>query len=224
MYEKTEPFDNINIVFLKGEKGDTAYPDDKTVSEALNKYLDEHGSELINPQLITDAINAYIDEHQGIELTNASLGQGYGLCNETSTYEESPAMIVEMANYEDSPGGIVSIYFEDVDVPAESYMNINGQGFYSIYYDNNLISNNVITRGDLASFVFTGNQYHLISIDSGVGFLVGHEETEVTTSVMYEENDDLESKDVQLPVHRLYFSNGESVDLLTKESLEVAND
>ena len=94
--------------------------------------------------------------------SNASLGQGYVTC---STAEETIAKVGTLSSYALTVGGIVSVKFS-YNVPANSTLNINSKGAKAIYYRGVAITSNVIKGGDIATFIYNGSQYHLISIDN----------------------------------------------------------
>jgi len=95
--------------------------------------------------------------------TNASLGQGFGTCD---TAAGTAAKTVALTNYALTTGGIVSVKFTYA-VPANATMNINSKGAKSIFYKGVSITAGVINAGDIATFIYDGTQYHLISLDSG---------------------------------------------------------
>lgn len=93
--------------------------------------------------------------------TNASLGQGYGTC---STAAATTAKVVSLSDYILNIGGIVSVKFTYA-VPANATMNINSKGAKNIYYRGAKIVADIIKAGDVATFIYDGTQYHLLSID-----------------------------------------------------------
>ena len=93
--------------------------------------------------------------------TNASLGQGYGTC---STEAATAAKVVTLSSYSLTTGGIVSISFTNA-VPANATLNINSKGAKSIYYKGKAITANIIKAGDIATFIYDGSHYNLISFD-----------------------------------------------------------
>lgn len=92
---------------------------------------------------------------------NTSLGQGYGTC---STAEATTAKAVSLSGYSLAKGGIVAVKFTYA-VPASATMNINSKGAKAIYYKGAAITAGIIKAGDVATFIYDGSQYHLISID-----------------------------------------------------------
>lgn len=93
--------------------------------------------------------------------SNATLGQGYGTC---STAAATTAKVVTLSSYTLTTGGIVSVKFTYA-VPASATMNINSKGAKSIYYRGSAITAGIINAGDIATFIYNGSQYHLLSID-----------------------------------------------------------
>lgn len=117
--------------------------------------------------------------------SQASLGQGYGTC-ETAT--ETSEKAVTLSSYALAVGGIVSVKFTNA-VSASATMNINGKGAKPIFYKGAAIQANVISAGDIATFIYNGTQYHLIALDdltlSDMGITATKEEiNKLTDSIM----------------------------------------
>ena len=93
--------------------------------------------------------------------TPQSLGIGYGTC---STAESTAAKVATLSGYSLVTNGIVSVKFS-YNVPASATLNINSKGAKAIYYRGAAITANIIRSGDIATFIYNGSQYHLISID-----------------------------------------------------------
>lgn len=91
-----------------------------------------------------------------------TLGFGYGTC---TTAEATAAKVATLASYALVKNGIVAIKFSYA-VPANATLNINNRGAKSIYYRGAKISADVIDKGDIATFVYDGANYQLLSIDS----------------------------------------------------------
>lgn len=112
---------------------------------------------------------------------NALQGFGYGTC---STAAATAAKVVDnIANYKLVDGGIVAIKFTYA-VPANATLSINSRTAGNIYYHGSRITSGIIQAGDIATFVYDGEYYHLISIDrqqSGSG--TGAEIFEVDFSI-----------------------------------------
>ena len=93
--------------------------------------------------------------------SNASLGQGYGTCD---TAAATAAKVVTLSNYALATGGIVSVKFTNA-VPASATMNINSKGAKAIYYKGKAIIDGIICAGEVATFVYDGTRYHLLTVD-----------------------------------------------------------
>lgn len=91
-----------------------------------------------------------------------SLGFGYGTCD---TAAATAAKAVTLSGYDLVNNGIVSVKFT-YDVPASATMNINSKGAKSIYYHGAAITAGIIKAGDIATFMYYNNIYHLIAVDS----------------------------------------------------------
>ena len=93
--------------------------------------------------------------------SNATLGQGYGTC---STAAATAAKDVTLSSYSLSTGGVVSVKFTNA-VPANATMNINSKGAKNIYYRGSKITAGIIEAGDIATFIYDGTQYHVLTVD-----------------------------------------------------------
>lgn len=93
--------------------------------------------------------------------SNVALGQGYATC---STAAATVAKVGTLSSYSLSTGGIVAVKFTYA-VPASATLNINSKGAKAIYYRGAAITADVIKAGDIATFIYNGSQYHLITID-----------------------------------------------------------
>ena len=103
--------------------------------------------------------------HNGIlytkSYTNEKSGQISGTC---STAEATTDKTVSNYSYELTMYGIVAIKFNNA-VPANSTLNINYRGATPMYYRGKAITSNVIKAGDIATFMYNGSQYVLLSVD-----------------------------------------------------------
>ena len=97
--------------------------------------------------------------YEGIT-TNAQIGFGYATCSGAETSTNKTASLY---GYKLTTGGIVSIRFVAA-VPANSTLNINAQGAKNIYHKNALITSGIIKAGDIATFIYNGSNYILISV------------------------------------------------------------
>ena len=92
---------------------------------------------------------------------NVALGQGYATC---STAAATTAKTASLSSYALTTGGIVSVKFT-YDVPENATLSINSKAAKAIYFKGAKIINGVILGGDLATFIYNGSYYHLLSID-----------------------------------------------------------
>ena len=93
--------------------------------------------------------------------SNASLGSGYGTC---TTAAATVAKVVTLSSYSLTTGGIVAVKFSYA-VPAGATLNINSKGAKAIYYRGVAIPAGVINAGDIATLMYNGSQYHVLSVD-----------------------------------------------------------
>lgn len=93
--------------------------------------------------------------------SQASLGQGYGTC---TTAAATAAKVVTLSGYALVINGIVAVKFTYA-VPASATMNINSKGAKPIYYKGAAITAGVIGAGDIATFIYNGSQYILLTVD-----------------------------------------------------------
>lgn len=108
-----------------------------------------------------DGTNWVQDYWYNTTYTNESLGQGCGTCYTTGSTTEK---IVDIYRYTKTTGGVVSVKFT-YSVSNSATMNINSNGAAPIYYRGSAITNDIIKGGDVATFIYDGSRYHLISID-----------------------------------------------------------
>jgi len=87
--------------------------------------------------------------------TNASLGQGYGIC---TTALNTLAKTATLSSYALVVGGIISIKFT-YGVPANATLNVNSKGAKNIFYRGIKIIDDVIKAGDIITFIYDGTQY-----------------------------------------------------------------
>lgn len=114
--------------------------------------------------------------------SNASLGQGYATC---STAAATAAKVASLSSYSLTKGGVVAVKFTYA-VPASATLNVNSKGAKNIYYHGAKITADVILAGDIATFMYDGTQYQLISIDrlsnattSASGFMSSTDKTKL---------------------------------------------
>lgn len=92
---------------------------------------------------------------------NVTLGHGYATC---ATAEATTAKVGTLSSYTLTLGGITAVKFTNA-VPANSTLNINSKGAKNIFFKGAQITANVIKAGDIATFIYDGTQYQLLSID-----------------------------------------------------------
>ena len=91
-----------------------------------------------------------------------SFGIGYATCSTAAT---TPAKVAVFSGYILRKNGIIAVKFTYA-VPANSTLNINSKGAKNIFYRGAKITAGVINAGDIATFVYDGAQYQLISVDA----------------------------------------------------------
>lgn len=117
----------------------------------------------IQGDTIVESVNNLYDKIPAAQ-TLPSLGCGYGTCTTAAT---TTAKVGTLANYVLTTGGIVSIKFTYA-VPANATLNINSKGAKYIYYNGAKITANVIGAGNIATFMYDGTQYHVISVNKEI--------------------------------------------------------
>ena len=88
-------------------------------------------------------------------------GMGYATCD---TATATDAKTVTLTGYALTEGSTISIKFTN-DVNANATLNINSTGAKPIYYNGSAITANIISAGDIATFIYSNNYYYLINID-----------------------------------------------------------
>lgn len=105
---------------------------------------------------------AWLNQDNNTTYNPMTLGFGYGTC---TTAEATAAKVATLASYALVKNGIVSIKFTYA-VPANATLNINKRGAKAIYYRGTKITADVIDKGDIATFVYDGANYQLLTVDS----------------------------------------------------------
>ena len=107
---------------------------------------------------------SYFDE-EILTLNTSSLSSSnstnYGVCATAATTVEKT---VEIEGFELKKGVSVAIKFT-FSVPANATLNISSTGAKNIYYKGTNIVSDIVQAGDLATFMYDGIQYHLLTID-----------------------------------------------------------
>ena len=99
------------------------------------------------------------------KLTNAGMGQGYGVC---TTNKGIYYKTVSLEGYELEVGGIVAVWFADDIWGILSHditLNINNKGDKPIYYQGSPITSGLVHANDIVTMIYDGNYYHVISIN-----------------------------------------------------------
>jgi hypothetical protein len=92
---------------------------------------------------------------------NVALGHGYATC---STAAATAAKVGTLSSYALTVGGIVAVKFTNA-VPANATLNINSKGAKNMFFRGAKITAGVIKAGDIATFIYDGTQYQLLSVD-----------------------------------------------------------
>lgn len=92
---------------------------------------------------------------------NVALGHGYATC---STAAATTAKVGTLSSYALTAGGIVAVKFTNA-VPANATLNINSKGAKNMFFRGAKITAGVIKAGDIATFIYDGTQYQLLSVD-----------------------------------------------------------
>lgn len=152
----TNPTLNVN-----GTGAKSIYRYGSTAPGTLSSKSWEAGSVV---QFMYDGTSWFIVGWLNSEYSNASLGQGYGTC---STAEATAAKVVTLSSYALSNGGFVAVKFT-YGLCASATMNINSKGAKSIFIHGAAVTAATakeVLAGDIATFMYDGTQYHLISVD-----------------------------------------------------------
>lgn len=94
---------------------------------------------------------------------NYSFGNGYATCATAAT---TVAKTATYTYYSLKTGGIVSVKFTYAVTSLNSTLNINSQGAKPMYFNGAKLPASMISAGDIATFIYDGTNYNLISIDS----------------------------------------------------------
>lgn len=94
---------------------------------------------------------------------NYSFGNGYATC---ATAAATVAKTATYTYYSLKTGGIVSVKFTYAVTSSNSTLNINSKGAKPMYFNGAKLPASMISAGDIATFIYDGTNYNLISIDS----------------------------------------------------------
>lgn len=104
------------------------------------------------------------DANNAVDVTNVSLGQGYGTC---STAEATAAKVVTLTNYQLVKDGFVAVKFT-YGLCASATLNINSKGAKSIFIHGAAATATTckeVLAGDIAYFMYDGTQYQFLGTD-----------------------------------------------------------
>ena len=144
-----------------------------------NKHIPSGGSSGQFLGWSADGTAAWVANPNTDTVDPAKLGSGYGTCD---TAAATTAKVGTLTNYVLRIGGHVSVKFTYA-VPASATLNINSAGAKAIYYRGAAITAGVIGAGDIATFVYDGTQYLLLSIDSGEQEMTDQEVTDLLAAL-----------------------------------------
>lgn len=116
--------------------------------------------------LVYDGTGWISDYWNNTTYTNKNLGHDY---IEINKYVNSIHPVIQYEyGYSARRGGVISVKFsEDVSEGAQFYIELSSTAStdFHIYYRGSAITDGIIKAGDIATFMFDGSYYHLISID-----------------------------------------------------------
>lgn len=144
-----------------------------------NKHIPSGGSSGQFLGWSADGTAAWVNNPNTDTVDPAKLGSGYGTCG---TAEATAAKAATLSGYVLRTGGHVSVKFTYA-VPASATLNINSAGAKAIYYRGAAITAGVIGAGDIATFVYDGTQYQLLSVDSGEKEMTDQEVTDLLAAL-----------------------------------------
>lgn len=96
-----------------------------------------------------------------VDITPASLGNGYAVCD---TEETDASKLINIDGFKVTIGGILSVRFINPVTTAGTKLLINDVA-YPVYYRGEEITEGVIGEDDTATFMFDGTNYNMIAID-----------------------------------------------------------
>lgn len=231
IYEDPRPFEEVDISFQSGPKGDPATADEDLLKEDVSDYLTNHPS-LLNSEWIHDNLDEWMDQtsqHFGETdnsiFSNGNLGQGYAEVVSVSSVENR---IVVNASMEDNyvipyyGGGLVLVKFgldSMEQQPAGIYLDINETGALPVLYRGEFIGADYIKPGDIAIFTVgisfnpSGefpNSYILLGTDS-LSHLTKHSQSRpIDVTVPYiNSNGENDQKTISVHSRQLIFSDND---------------
>ena len=99
----------------------------------------------------------------------------YGTCSTASATAAKEATLANKDDWKLATDAMVCIKFAN-DVPANATLNVESSGAKAIYFHGAAITADIIAGGDIATLIYDGTNYNLISLDSGTGgsSIAGH--------------------------------------------------
>ena len=125
----------------------------------------------------TGCWDMYYGYYTNSTYSNATLGQGYGICQ---TPETTLTKTVSIPSYGLAVGGIVAVKFTYA-VPANSALSISSKTARAIYYRGTAITDGIINAGDTGVFIYNDYHYHLLTVDKSAEVATTMTESEMKT-------------------------------------------
>lgn len=129
---------------------------------ATDKLMNHTQGESIITNLSTIATNL-----QSVSaISPAKFGMGYAVCD---TAAGTAAKTANLANYTLTEGALVTVKFTYANTAANATLNLNNTGAKAILYKGAALANNVISAGDICTFIYSTNAYSIVNIDTLTG-------------------------------------------------------
>ena len=101
-------------------------------------------------------------------ISPAKFGMGYAVCD---TAAATAAKTATLANYTLTEGALVTVKFTNGSTSTGATLNLNDTGAKNILYKGQALTSNIISAGDICTFIYSTNAYNIINLDalSGAG-------------------------------------------------------
>lgn len=101
-------------------------------------------------------------------VTPAKFGMGYAVCD---TAGATAAKTASLPNYVITEGALVTVKFTYKNTASNATLNLNSTGAKPILYKGTALTTDVISAGDICTFIYSTNAYNIINLDalSGAG-------------------------------------------------------
>ena len=101
-------------------------------------------------------------------ISPAKFGMGYAVCD---TAAATAAKTATIANYTLTEGALVTVKFTNGSTSTGATLNLNDTGAKNILYKGQALTSNIISAGDICTFIYSTNAYNIINLDalSGAG-------------------------------------------------------